>query len=185
MRSILLVLIALAGTTAGFAQGEQNSLKGMPARERIITGGGVGLGFGPVQDFFSVSPTIGYRLTARLLAGTGITYRYTNYKYVTPSIRLNDYGLNPFARFTVYRNIFIQAEYEHLNYEFPLPTRETTRRSFDSFMAGAGFIQPLGERLAYYAMVLYNFSYTDQAYYSPYDSPWVIRVGINIGGLGL
>ncbi len=181
----LLVLTALAISTAGFAQGENNSLKGMPVKDRIVTGGGVGLGFGSVQDYFSVSPMIGYRLTARLLAGTGLTYRYTNYKVVKPSIRLNDYGVSPFARFTVYRNIFIQTEYEYLNYEFPVTIAETTRRSFDSFMAGGGFIQPLGDRLAFYVMALYNFSYTEQTQYSPYDSPWVIRAGINIGALGL
>jgi hypothetical protein len=169
----------------GFAQGENNSLKGMPLKDRIVTGGGLGLGFGSVQDYFSVSPMIGYRLTAKLLAGTGLTYRYTNYKVVRPSIKLNDYGVNPFLRFTVYRNIFLQTEYEHLNYEFPLTIAETTRRSFDSFMAGGGFIQPLGQRFAFYLMALYNFSYKDQSIYSPYDSPIVVRAGINIGALGL
>ena len=157
----------------------------MPLKDRIVTGGGLGLGFGSVQDFFSVSPMIGYRLTARLLAGTGLTYRYTNYKVTRPSIKLNDYGVNPFLRFTVYRNIFIQTEYEHLNYEYPLTIAETTRRSFDSFMAGGGFIQPLGERFAFYVMALYNFSYQEQGVYSPYDSPFVVRAGINIGALGL
>jgi hypothetical protein len=169
-----------------FSQGEANSLEGMPLKDRIVTGGGLGLGFGSVQDYFSVSPMIGYRLTAKLLAGTGLTYRYTNYKVVKPSIKLNDYGVSPFLRFTVYRNIFIQTEYEYLNYEYPVfPYVENTRRTFDSFLAGGGFIQPLGERFAFYLMALYNFSYQDQVQYSPYDSPIVIRAGINIGALGL
>ena len=116
---------------------------------------------------------IGYRLTAKLLAGTGLTYRYTNYKVTRPSIKLNDYGVNPFLRFTVYRNIFVQTEYEHLNYEYPVTITETTRKSFDSFLAGGGFIQPLGERFSFYLMALYNFSYKDQSIYSPYDSPLV------------
>jgi len=93
--------------------------------------------------------------------------------------------VNPFLRFTFYRNIFLQTEYEYLNYEFPLSVAETTRRSFDSFLAGGGFIQPLGDRMAFYLMALYNFSYQDQVQYSPYDSPIVIRAGINIGALGL
>lgn len=180
LATALLVCISLAG----FSQGKNNSLEGMPLKDRIVTGGGVGLGFGSVQDYFSVSPMIGYRLTARLLAGTGVTYRYTNYKIVKPSIKLNDYGLNPFLRFTVYRNIFIQTEYEYLNYEFPVTITETTRKTFDSFLAGGGFIQPLGKRAAFYLMALYNFSYQDQAQYSPYDSPVVVRAGINIGALG-
>ena len=184
-RSILVLFIIGCLAVEGYSQGENNSLEGLPLKDRIVTGGGLGLGFGSVQDFFSVSPMIGYRLTARLLAGTGLTYRYTNYKVTRPSIRLNDYGVNPFLRFTFYRNIFLQTEYEHLNYEYPVTITETTRRSFDSFLAGGGFIQPLGERFAFYLMALYNFSYKDQVMYSPYDSPIVVRAGINIGALGL
>ena len=184
-RSTLVLLVIGCLSVEGYSQGENNSLEGMPLKDRIVTGGGLGLGFGSVQDFFSVSPMIGYRLTARLLAGTGLTYRYTNYKVTRPSIKLNDYGINPFLRFTVYRNIFVQTEYEYLNYEYPLTITETTRRTFDSFMAGGGFIQPLGQRFAFYLMALYNFSYKDQGVYSPYDSPIVVRAGINIGALGL
>ena len=184
-RSILVLLMIGCLAVEGYAQGENNSLEGLPLKDRIVVGGGLGLGFGSVQDFFSVSPMIGYRLTAKLLAGTGFTYRYTNYKVTRPSIKLNDYGINPFLRFTVYRNIFLQTEYEHLNYEYPLTLAETTRRKFDSFLAGGGFIQPLGERFAFYLMALYNFSYKDQVMYSPYDSPIVVRAGINIGALGL
>jgi hypothetical protein len=185
VRFLILTIFISCVSLAAFSQGENNSLKGMPVKDRIVTGGGLGLGFGSVQDYFSVSPMIGYRLTAKLLAGTGVTYRYTNYKVYRPSIKLNDYGVNPFLRFTVYRNIFIQTEYEYLNYEFPLSISETTRKSFDSFLAGGGFIQPLGQRAAFYVMALYNFSYQQSARYSPYDSPWVIRAGINLGALGL
>jgi hypothetical protein len=186
MARLLTAIFLIGASLTAFSQGKNNSLEGMPLKDRIVTGGGLGLGFGSVQDFFSVSPMIGYRLTARLLGGAGVTYRYTNYKVVKPSIRLNDYGVSPFLRFTFYRNIFLQTEYEYLNYEFPVyPYLENTRRTFDSVLAGGGFIQPLGERMAFYMMALYNFSYQDQAQYSPYDSPIVVRAGINIGALGL
>lgn len=185
VRIIFLIFFSLSTSIFVFSQGKDNSLKGAPLKDRIVTGGGVGLGFGAVQDFFSVSPVIGYRLTTKLLAGTGVTYRYTNYKVYRPAIRLNDYGLNPFLRFTVYRNIFLQTEYEYLNYEYPLSIAETTRRSFDSFLAGGGFIQPIGNRLSFYLMALYNFSYQPTNQYTPYDSPIVIRAGINIGALSL
>jgi hypothetical protein len=177
-------ILAVAGSV--FGQGEANSLKGTPFKERIVTGGGMGLGFGSGQDFFSISPVIGYQITRKLMAGTGFTYRYTNYKYYKPSIKLKDYGVNPFARFTVYRNIFLQTEYEYLNYEFPLSVRETTRKGFGSFLAGGGFIQPLGKKVGLYFMALYNFSYKTPRLgeYSPYDSPLVIRAGINIGNFG-
>jgi hypothetical protein len=185
MARFIAAILLISSSLTAFSQGKNNSLEGMPLKDRIVTGGGVGLGLGSVQDFFSVSPMVGYRLTARLLGGTGVTYKYTNYKVVKPSIKLHDYGVNPFLRFTVYRNIFVQTEFEYLNYEYPVSIAETTRRNFESFLAGGGFIQPIGERMGFYLMALYNFSYQDQIQYSPYDSPIVVRAGINIGALGL
>jgi hypothetical protein len=185
IRRIAFCLITMLFSHLAFAQGEANSLEGVPFKERIVTGGGLGLSFGSNQDFLSVSPMIGYRLTAKLIAGTGITYRYTNYKIYSPNIKLHDYGVNPFLRFTVYRNIFIQTEYEYLNYEFPSTPTETERKGFNSFLAGGGFVQPVGEKVSFYIMALYNFSYVNSTTsYSPYDSPLVIRAGINIGNFG-
>jgi len=185
MHRLLFCFIGVVCSTLAFGQGEANSLKGVPAKERIVFGGGFGLAFGSVQDFVSVSPQIGYRITAKLIGGTGFTYRYTNYKLYSPSIKLHDYGVNPFLRFTVYRNIFIQTEYEYLNYEFPYSQSETVRKDFNSFLAGGGFVQPIGQKVSFYIMALYNFSYNDtRTSYSPYNSPLVIRAGINIGNLG-
>jgi hypothetical protein len=190
-RSLFLVFSFLLISGMAFSQGKDNSLEGVPFKERIVTGGGFGLGFGSSQDFISVSPVIGYSLTKKLIAGTGLTYRYTNFKAIRPSVKLTDYAVNPFARYMVYNGFFVQAEYEYLNYELPFisgSSVETSRQNFDSVMAGGGVIQPLGRNLAFYAMVLYNFSYTNSPnqFYQPYSSPFVVRAGINIGGfLGL
>jgi hypothetical protein len=181
--SLLALLFILISGTA-FSQGKDNSLKGVPFKERIVTGGGLGLGFGSTQDFISVSPVIGYSITKKFMAGTGFTYRYTNYKFYKPSIKLTDYAINPFARYTIYKGFFVQTEYEYLNYELPVSITETTREGFNSVMAGGGLVQPMGRNLAFYIMALYNFSYTNPApgEYSPYASPLIIRAGINIGG---
>jgi hypothetical protein len=182
IRATLLTIAFALVIVQSYGQGEDNSLKGVPFKERIVTGGGLGLGFGAVQDFVSVSPVIGYSITKKLIAGTGLTYRYTSYKVFKPSVKLTDYGVSPFARFMVYKSLFVQTEYEFLNYEFPQGGSETFRRSFDSFLAGGGIIQPVGKNLSFYAMALYNFSYqSNPTGYTPYNSPWVIRAGINIG----
>jgi hypothetical protein len=183
---LLFITVLLFSVVHVFGQGENNSLKGVPAKERIVFGGGMGLSFGAQQDFVSVSPVLGYMFTKRLIGGTGVTYRYTNYKFLRPNVQLHDYGVNPYVQFFVYRNIFLQTEYEYLNYEFPVPTSgrtETIRQDFTSFLAGAGFLQPLGKNLGFYLLVLYNFSYVtpQPGQYTPYNSPFVIRAGINIG----
>lgn len=183
--SLLLVFLAVLSLHAQSRRGSSydNSLKGTPFKERIITGGGLGLSFGSQQDFFSISPMIGYRVTERMLAGTGITYRYTKYKYYTPAIKLIDYGFNPFIRYTIYNGIFVQTEYEYLNYEYPTDLNETMRKGYNSFLAGGGFVQPLGDKAAFYVMALYNFSYqtVQPGEYSPYMTPLILRGGITVG----
>jgi len=164
------------------AQGEANSLKDVPPSERVIFGGGVGLGFGSYQDYIMVSPSIGYLLTKKLMTGVNLTYQYNKYKYYTPSVTSNSYGGGPFARFMVFRGIFVHAEYEYLNYDL-----FETRQDYTSFMLGGGFIQPVGNRAAFYFSVLYNFNYDtpNPNEYYPYSSPWVIRAGISLGQFGI
>lgn len=188
MARLLIVSVLVCCTLLSFAQNKRkknndNSLEGTPFKERIVTGGGFGLGFGSNQDFISVSPMIGYRITTKFLAGTGVTYRYTKYKFYSPAITLTDYGFNPFMRYTIFNNVFLQAEFEHLNYEFPVTTEESTRKTFNSFLAGGGYIQPVGDKAAFYVTALYNFSYREPkaGEYSPYYSPLILRAGINFG----
>lgn len=172
---------AIAQRSGGF--GDQ-SMKGVSWKERIYTGGGMGLGFNTAQDFVSVSPIIGYRLTTRFTPGIGLQYRYTNYKLVNPNIKLNDYGVSVFARYYIIPELFLHTEYEHLNYEFPTSATTTFRQTFDSFLGGAGYVFPLGRRSSFYVIGLYNFSYRQQVNPSDpyaYPSPWIFRVGANIG----
>ena len=190
MYRLIFCLVGLVCSMTAFGQGEANSLKGIPFKERVVIGGGLGLSFSSYQDFFALYPQVGYMATRKLMVGSGLTYRYTKYKDYSPSLTFNDWGINPFVRFTVYRNIFLQTEYEYLNYEdlvYPVTAaRETTRRGYNSFLAGGGFVQPIGQKASFYIMAMYNFSYRDPMYgeYSPYSSPLIIRAGVNVGGIG-
>lgn len=184
MKNTLLAgILVCVVTVAGYSQGKNNSLSGVPFKERIVTGGGFGLSFGNQQDVISLSPILGYKLTERFMLGTGVSYRYTKFKYYKPAITLKDYGINPFARFMIQKGFFVQMEYEYLNYEFPATATESTRKTFSSVFAGGGLIQPLGGKTYLFIMALYNLSYTEPApgEYTPYQSPFVLRAGINIG----
>jgi hypothetical protein len=186
-RPLILIFAMLFVAITCFGQSRHknsdNSLAGVPFKERIVVGGGLGLQFGSQVDMISIAPMAGYKVTEKLMLGSGITYRYTKYKYYNPSIKLIDYGVNPFARYTIFNGIFLHAEYEYLNYEFPVSATESIRDSFNSFLAGGGFFQPIGDKAAFYLLALYNFSYKDvqQGEYTPYPNPLILRGGITIG----
>lgn len=157
--------------------------------EKLFFGGGFGAGFGN-YTFISVSPIIGYRVSSRLAAGVRFMYQYTTFEYINQNFDKeryngNDFGVSPFARFMVYGPAFLQAEYEYMSYDALYYDGTKRRANFDSFLAGAGIAQPIGQRASFFLTVLYNFSYQNfdntGVYRSPYDSPWVFRVGISGG----
>ena len=181
----LFILLALLGSISAQAQWDDEPMDEKPDfKDRIFTGGGFGKGFSSQYDYISVSPIIGYKLSPRLASGVSLIYRYTNYKYVTPNISANDFGISPFLRFQVYGPLFLHAEYEYLNNEYVTYGGQSVRQNFSSFMAGGGFFQPIGRRAGFFAVALYNFSYrnpTSPNDYYPYSSPLVIRAGVTAG----
>lgn len=185
MKKFLVLFLGLIVATSSFAQwGDSELEEKAPWKDRIFTGGGLGMSFGSNVDFISVSPLIGYKVTPKLAPGISLTYRYTNYKYVTPKVATNDYGISPFVRFNVYQNFFLHTEYEYLNYEFPTSANESIRKTFNSFLAGGGLFQPLGRNAGFFVIALYNFSYrtaVSPTDFQPYDSPIIFRAGITAG----
>jgi hypothetical protein len=90
-----------------FWSGRSEQFKRSSCKERIITGGGFGLPSAVIRIFFVISSDR-YMCSPEADAGTGILTG-TLIQDITPSIKFNDCGVNPFVRFTVYRNIFIQT----------------------------------------------------------------------------
>lgn len=149
------------------------------AADRFWVGGGIGLGFGDVT-YVAVEPVAGYAVTPRLGVGARLTYSYRDDERYSPSLTTNDYGASLFGRYTVTRPVFLQLEYEWLSYEYATSAGSTVRDDFDSVLGGAGVTQPLGDHSSFFAMALYNFSYSDDEP-SPYSDPWIIRVGVGFG----
>lgn len=157
--------------------------------DKIYVGGGFGASFGN-YTYVNISPIIGYKVTPKLSVGLRLMYQYTTYDYYDKQdLRWkkysgNDFGVGGFARFMVKGPFYLQAEYEHLNYD-GLDYTGYSRSSFNSFMAGGGITQPIGGKAFFFMTAMYNFSYQNfdnsNVYRSPYDSPWVIRIGITAG----
>jgi hypothetical protein len=156
-------------------------LAGTPAAaaDRLWAGGGFGLGFGDVT-YVSVEPIVGYSATERLDVGGRLIFRYRDDERYTPDLTTTDWGASVFGRYLVAQPFFVQLEYEWLSYEILFFDGSTERDGYGSLFAGGGFSQRMGDRSSFFVSALYNFSYDDEEP-SPYDDPWVIRVGVGFG----
>ena len=143
-------------------------------------GGGVGLGFGDVT-YVELSPLVGYQVNERVSVGGSLTYRYRDDERFSPSISTSDYGSSLFARYAVAGPFFIQAEYEYLNYEIVRLDNSSERRDANSVFAGGGISKPVSPNVSLFATALYNLTYSSYDDPAPYDSPWVIRLGVSAG----
>jgi len=150
------------------------------AYSRWTWGGGIGVGLGNVA-YVDVSPWIGYRATQRATVGGSLVLRWRQDDRYTPTLTTTDYGGSVFTRYDLFRNVFAQAEYEYLDYEYPDPFGDTQRTGQSSLFLGAGAWFPSGGRVNFGASVLYNVLHDDSDPFRAYDDPWVVRLGVGVG----
>lgn len=171
MKKLVGLLLALAALTAIPVAAQSSD---------VFYGGGIGLSFGTI-DYIEIAPMIGLQVTDRFSTGINLLYRYRDDSRYSPSLSTNDYGGGVFARYRFLPNLFAQTEYEYLNFEYYNFGGNKDSDDYSSFLVGGGLSQPVGHNVALNAIVLYNFSYSDSDFSRPYDSPWVVRVGISAG----
>lgn len=161
---------------------QDNKKQPVKFTDRLFTGGSIGLQFG-TQTMIEASPIIGYKITENLAAGIGVTYQYYRLNYYGNILKTSIYGGSIFTRYYFLQNFFLHCEYEALNMEtaFFDPKyfyHKQDRYWAGSVLAGGGYRQFIGETSSFNIMILYNFNDTP---YSPYASPLIFRVGIDIG----
>ena len=191
IKFVVFVLFNLI-TASVFAQTlEDPSVSDLPFKQRLVYGGGFGLQFGNVT-LLDLSPSIGYRLTDRLTLGTGISYKYNRVKNYTQDLTSgkwydytsNVYGGSIWTRYYLFQNIFAHAEIEQLQIDYKytsisstLPTLIKNGVAVNSVLLGGGFRQPVGERVFFNILILFNLNESD---FTPYSNP-IIRAGISVG----
>ncbi len=157
-----------------------DEIEGESIKDRIYFGGNLGLQFGTITNI-EVSPLVGYRFTNDFSAGLGVTYIYLKTDYSNyPDFETNIYGYRLFARHNIQEQFYATAEYENLSLEFiRLNDFAKSREWVPGLFVGGGYFQPVGNRAGFNIAALYNVMYDDQK--SPYNSPWVFRVGFTFG----
>jgi hypothetical protein len=185
MKKITLLFLIITVCSPAFAQwGEDDVDSDADWKDKMFFGGGLGASFGSSYDFVSVSPLVGYNITPKLAGGVQVQYRYTKYKNTVPSLSTNDYGFSPFLRYNIFPPFFLHVEYEYLSYVYALDVDgKKLRDSYNSFLAGGGFFQPIGRNAGFFVLALYNFSYEEPRpdRVSPYTDPLIIRAGVTAG----
>jgi hypothetical protein len=135
-------------------------------------GGGFGTGTGPYgrYTYYSLLPTVGYRVSQEFLVGMNIMY--SKYSFPDVGISYDQLGYAPFARY-YFQQFFVQAEYDRIS---SATYYDKNRYYFDRFLLGAGFAQPMGKRSALNVMALYDVLYKPNGVF---NSPWVFRVFVS------
>lgn len=188
-KALILLLLILTGSTL-YAQ-EDAPLRESKFTDRLLFGGGLGLQFGTLT-FIDISPVVGYRLTERLEAGVGFSYKYYSYKdfYFDPVTGLKDdlkshmIGGSVYTRYHIFENIFLHAEFERLR----VNTQELyisggqvisnpIHYNINSLFVGVGLKQRISNSSYFFLMGLWDLVQDSN---SPYDNP-IIRMGILIG----
>ena len=164
-----LLFFSLESHAQRFIDPEENP----PLRERMYYGGNFSLQFGSVT-FIDISPLAGVMITDRYSAGLGATYQYINFRFANTGGR-SVYGGRIFNRYNITQNFFAHAEFESLNAEYVSARQELIREWIPGAFVGGGYFSPAGARGGFNVMILYNLMYDNIR--SPYNEPYVIRVG--------
>lgn len=175
-RYVLLTLVLAIVAVGAYAQyNGKNSDRGNGSsfmdKMYFSGGGGFGTGTGPYgrYTYYSLLPTVGYRVTDDFLVG--FNYSYSSYDYSDIGVTYSQSGYAPFLRY-YFEQFFAQVEYASISSLNPNDNR-IPRQFYDRLLIGGGFAQPVGKRGAVNVMGLYDVMYKTNGVFS---SPWVFRV---------
>jgi hypothetical protein len=165
----------------------QDDIKPLPKKknhdilERIDFGGYLGIQFGTIT-LINISPLASYRITPKFHAGLGLTYQYYQDNTYNPHYSSSAYGGSIFARYFIWRDLFVHLEYAPLyitNFVYYPPYTNPTGKApwAHDILIGGGYRQWIGDKAFMSLMLLWNLN---QTIYSPYSNP-IFRIGFGVG----
>lgn len=137
-----------------------------------VFGGNLSGSFGNNFSFFLAQPMAGYAVKPQTIVGGGATYIFSSLRVANVKFNNHIYGPIAFIRQNLGESIFLQADYQPLNYLHYHDITNTFSRQWQQVLyVGAGYGALRGAFIGVFYNVLYKP--TDQIYASPYD----IRIG--------
>lgn len=149
--------------------------------ERFSYGGNIGAQFGTGYTSFLIQPLVFFKVAEKTTVGGGFTYSYWSQKYQvagnkTETYSDNVFGLNLFARQTLFGPLFAHVEYNPINFTlYDYVARTEERIWHHALYVGGGINQRFGNGGGYYIMVLYDLAYNANRTF--YPTPYDIRMG--------
>ncbi len=153
--------------------------KGHEILERMDFGGYLGASFGDIMAV-NVSPVAIYHVTKNFHAGLGLTYQYYKDTRYVPEYSNSAYGFNVIARYFIWRDLFVHAEYAPLCLSHYYDDFYNWLKGpfwVHDFYIGGGYRQMMGDKAYMSLMLLWNVNETIN---SPYSNP-IIRIGFGVG----
>ena len=142
-------------------------------KNRFFTVGGLGLQFGTLTAV-ELAPTVGYIVHRMFRFGITVNFSYFRDAYFQPALSSYYWGGSFFVRFYPIRRLFIHAEIGGMNQPYGT---DHERRWLAYPIAGIGYSQPLGNRVALTIRAMWNFNNDE---YSIYGNP-IIGIGCEVG----
>ena len=142
-------------------------------RNRFFTGGGLGLQFGTLTAV-ELAPTVGFIVHRMFRFGITVNFSYYRDAYFRPALSSYYWGGSFFIRFYPIRRLFLHVEIGGMNQPYGI---EHDRKWLAYPLAGIGYSQPLGNRVALTIKALWNFNNDE---YSIYGNP-LISIGCDVG----
>ena len=179
VRVTVLFLFITSSALAQFRQNksQQQSSGSSSLMDRIYFAGGGNFGSGTNLNglrytYYSLFPTIGYKLQPNVILGVNISYTRYSFPDVIAPYRnsYTQFGYAPFVRYSI-QQLFFQLEYDRINSN-TLDVSQPTK-TYERLLVGIGYRMPLGKRSAVNAMFLYDLLYQSAG---PFLSPFVYRV---------
>ena len=174
----MLLVIGIFVSSLSFAQfnfntrSQGSSRSWLPDSSKWYFSMGGSLGGGTnIQGFrytyILLFPTIGYRVSPQSLLGANP--QYSKYSFPDIGASYDQLGLGLFYRYYL-QQLFFQAEYDKIS---STTLDNSSRKYFDRFLVGVGYMLPIGRRGGINGMVLYDVLYQQNGVF---QSPIVYRV---------
>ncbi|HQQ93798.1 MAG TPA: hypothetical protein PLQ93_04525 [Bacteroidia bacterium] len=165
------------GTPAKHEKTREKEKAAFNWKEKLSFGGNFMVMFGS-STYVYLSPTVNMAVNKRLYVGAGIVYNYTSYYYLNSKVSYSIYGLHCYSMLFLTKNVFGKVEFDRLLQPNYFSYNYNDKVWVNYIYVGGGLRQPLGDRAAMYASIMYNLNKSPQAIF--YPNP-IIQIGIFAG----